>query len=432
MLGFILDAYKPAELEELQVAELPSALPSSLSNAIHPIYFRTQWDDCPDDVFELLTPSIRLASLMITSPASLAFFDVVLNGSRKSLSKLTVSMGGKGCYELQPLDRDVSDPAYPQLMHEVSGYLAAVKSHIRLRVVENVAKKTLMFGFTRRDLSHVVKSGDWVVGTGTTIHMGSEFVTNLRKVRAKGSVSQLLRLQFSTAITLAHETAHAVNHTVSMETYEPFFDDQRLAEIGHAWEQAVFGGIVRCLGHEDARNPLAFCKWPNASPTGRSDIILERRLPKRLTTFYFLPMTFISSAQQADFWATAGDSSKLRIPKRHGRQVKGWGPDFDPDWVSEDSSEGRHPGGRLGRVNREDLADDWENVDEPAEEALDWDDFGIKLPQSPDDDEIMRNDISLTASMIEDFQAGMDLTDLEGTNVVLRFAISLTYISGNS
>ena len=407
-MSSVLDAYTAAELESCQYSNLESALPSNLDNAIHPIYSRSQWTGCPDEDYELLTPSLRLATLLITSPNSLLFYDALINRPHRKLLHQDTARLGKNCYQLRKFDFDERDYTDPQTLRDVSQDIAALSPHIRCKLIPNVAAESGYLAITQRDLRVVVKSDtDWAVGTGSTIDVGIEFVTNLRRVHAQGSLSQLLRLQFSVAITFAHELVHAVNHAVSMETYEPFFEDDRISELGLAWEQTIFGGRVVALGDIDARNPLGLIKWPMAWPEERSDIRLERGLPKKTSTVYFVPMTYIANIQQQAFWLNMRDGDRLRIPKRHGRQLSGTGP-FDPNWASEDSSEGRHPGGVRGRVTREDLHDDWEDVDEPAGGAMDWDDFGISLGPSDLDDE----DFQLTRSMIADFEEDLEPMDI--------------------
>ncbi len=396
-MSAILDAFTRDELQRSQVDELPSALPNNLSNPIHPTYYRSQWDDCPDEVYELFTPSVRLASLMITSQASLIFYDALMHKHRKRLHEPSARLG-KECYEFHGFDSDGRDPADPQNLYEVSQEVASLKTHIRCRLIQNVAEQSGHFAVTRRT-TVIVKKDDWPCGTESTISVGTDYISSLREVGANGSVSQLLRLQFHVALTFAHELVHAVNHAVSLETYEPFFQDQRLAELGHAWEQAVFGGRPAFLGPTDARNPLIFAKWPTAFKEAHPEVNLERRLPKRTHTFYFIPMTFLAKIQQQGFWAGAGDQNTLTIPKRLGRQISGEGP-FDPTWFSQESSEGRHPGSNRGRVTRDDLDDNWEHLDEPGMDPMDWDNFGIELP----DDE----NIKLTQSMIDDFEKDMD------------------------
>jgi len=405
-MSSVLNAYTTAELEIFQYSNLESAPLSNLNNAIHPIYSRGQWTDCPDEAYELLAPSLRLATLIITSPTSLVFYDALLKNHRRLLNEDTARLG-KSCYRFRIFDNDERNYADSQILRDVRQDIAALSPHISCKLIPNVAEESGYLAVTKRDMSVLVKSEtDWLVGTGSTIDVGMEFVTNLRRVRAQGSISQLLRLQFCVAVTLAHELVHAVNHAVSLETYEPFFEDHRSSELGLAWEQVIFGGRVTALGNIDARNPLGLVKWPSAWPEARPNM-LERRLPKKTSTVYFVPMTYIATIQQQAFWANMYDRDQLRIPKRHGRQLPGTGP-FDPTWASEDSSEGRNPGGVRGRVTREDLNDNWEDVDESAGGALDWDDLGFKLPPSDSDDE----NFQLTQSLMAEFEKDMEPLDI--------------------
>ncbi len=403
-MSIVLKAFTEAELQQYQVGELSSALPNNLNNPIHPIYFRNQWDGCPDDVYEILTPSIRLASLMVNSPASLIFYDALTNKAGRRYQRALSDRLGKPCYEFHSFDPEIRNSAEPQILREVSEEIAGKAEHIRWRLIENDARVTNFFAVTRRERVFV-KNDVWTVGTTSTISFGMDNVTSLRRLGAHGSVSQLLRQQFHVAITLAHELVHAIENSISLESYEPYFQDQRIAELGLAWEQAVFGGRVTMLSNIE--NPLGLVKWPTAWKESQPEQMLQRRLPKRTCTVYLVPMIFASNIQQPAFWAQALDWNSLKIPKRHGLQLPGHAP-FDPTWVKEESSEGRHPGDAQGKVHREDLDDNWETLERPADE-FQWDDFDIQLPPTFADDE----DVEITQDMIDALASGTLLDDID-------------------
>ena len=54
----------------------------------------------------------------------------------------------------------------------------------------------------------------------------------------------MLRVNFWIAIILLHELAHAVRQYLSSSWYEPYYGDQVLAELGHAWVGWAFGGVI--------------------------------------------------------------------------------------------------------------------------------------------------------------------------------------------
>lgn len=394
----ILSAFTKDELHRFQVTDIPSAVPNSLNNPIHPVYYRDQWDSCPDDVYQVFTPSLRLASMMITCPASLIFYDALIHKYRRRLKEISNRLGEE-CYEFHGFDLDERDPADPQNLLDVSREITAFRPHLRCRLIQEELEQSGRYAATRRTTVLVKDDDGWTRGTESTISIGLGNARTLREIATKGTVSQLLRVQFHVALTFAHELVHAVNHAVSMETYEPFFEDQRIAELGHAWEQAVFGGRPAFLGPTDACNPLIFGKWPTAFREPRPEFTLERRLPKKTHTFFFIPMNFVVTVQQQEFWQGPTDRRTLKIPKRHGVQIPGEGP-FDPTWHSGDSSEGRHRGARHGKVTREDLDDNWEDLEEPPSVLFDWDDFGVALQDE--------NDIKLTRSMIDEFEKDLE------------------------
>lgn len=187
-------------------------------------------------------------------------------------------------------------------------------------------------------------------------------------------LSQLLRLQLYMALTISHELAHAIGYAVSMETYEPFFADQRLSELGRAWENEVFGGMAEMIFETDARNPLAFAKWPTYNDKPEPQLgVLDMRGPKRYTTWYFVSMKWITDIQQQGFWDVAGGATKLLIPKRIGFQKKYKYDDYDRDWDRRRSSEGRWPGDSRGRVFREEIDEGWEEEVVVPEDFFDSD-----------------------------------------------------------
>ena len=117
------------------------------------------------------------------------------------------------------------------------------------------------------------------VGTNAVINLSSCFLRALHPNNPLPTNAQRLRAAYMLAITLIHELAHAIymcrfssqpfdNLPPSFRTdeYEPFFADQRKAELGHALETCLFGGgkILSLAQADDFSLGLAWQRWPDA------------------------------------------------------------------------------------------------------------------------------------------------------------------------
>ena len=169
----------------------------------------------------------------------------------------------------------------------------------------------------------------------------------------------MLRLHFWIAITLCHELIHAINHATS-DNREPFYGNQNYAELGYAWENAVFGGRVLAPRRFDGHFPFTMVKWPSLALTPDDDSDeTTRGYAKGSATYYYVPMDHMARIQQQETWDAYGSPDRapldtLHIPKRVGVQLHDPAQEtVDPLWRRSESSEGRWPGrGRHARVWR--------------------------------------------------------------------------------
>jgi hypothetical protein len=82
-----------------------------------------------------------------------------------------------------------------------------------------------------------------------------EFHTHPEYRNDKLRLASYLRTQLLLAITLLHETAHAVQFIFHGSAKDPYFDDDTFAEVGWAWESRAVGGGIRPV--EDYLNCIA-------------------------------------------------------------------------------------------------------------------------------------------------------------------------------
>ena len=129
---------------------------------------------------------------------------------------------------------------------------------------------------------------------------------------------------------------------------EPFFERDRLAECGNAWENTVLGGLQTLCGSEVARYGLCTEKWPSLVEPTRLSRLPVRGKPKIWTTVYFVPMAHIQNLFTDRFWSHEGigryGAGEVKSKKTYGWRTFNQGEvtsDFDGGISWGDSSRER-------------------------------------------------------------------------------------------
>ena len=100
-------------------------------------------------------------------------------------------------------------------------------------------------------------------------------------------LASYLRTQLLLAVTLLHETAHAVQRIFhGSEAEEPYMDDDVYAELGYAWESRAFGGTISPFFHYLNSTAGLFMKscpshWPLATFDPNAEIFFDSHSPLR-------------------------------------------------------------------------------------------------------------------------------------------------------
>lgn len=97
---------------------------------------------------------------------------------------------------------------------------------------------------------------------------------------------------------------------------EPFFERDRIAECGHAWESCVLGGRTYFWGDAEFPYGLVMAKWPDLE--FRSELP-TRAKPKRWSTVYFLSVEYIQALFTDKFGRTRG-SVGMVLEKSNSRR----------------------------------------------------------------------------------------------------------------
>ncbi|MCJ1223504.1 hypothetical protein MMC12_000146 [Toensbergia leucococca] len=351
-------SYTLERLAALGFTESPHVQPNNLTR-YNRIFSPTRWHE--RNVPDWIHPTLCLATAMIESPASLAFMHSFLYSPRKYLKDDSERLGVT-CYKFRHTKhpQDEVERIGHEHLHELGPYVhfewfdPLAEENVDLEE-NSVTSLTKSYPGVEVRMPHNLdaKKGKYNKGRASviSIHKGFhyEFV---RLVKQEPYLhAPVLRLQFSLAILLCREVQHALSIAHFGDQKEPFFEDERIADLGHAWVHEVFGGSPTITW--DSKKPVTIVKWPTFEAEGSS----ERRGPKGSCSLYLIAMDYISEIQQRAFWYDKGnDTELLRVNRTLGQRMYQWPfepQDLDPDWEPDDSSEDERSEDAQGKVERD-------------------------------------------------------------------------------
>lgn len=317
---------------------------------------------------------LRLASNMFCSPACVRYIYYLTKGPRFKLDFLSRTRKTP-VYEFGPPRREVP---YSEMRQTVDGIFERLAEFVDLSFFdesEDPKKNDGILGRTGTQWSEPYRSavidlvGDKTrLGIATRIEFNSKLVTNIQELRKRGYENSLeiLNANFIFALTIVHEFMHVIHFATSAEELayrnrllagsqpdlqpfegrplEPLFQAEGVPETGRSAENFIFGGWIE-KHYKNPHEASSFSKWPNfLDPNiGDDDLVLQLRKPGPTYkgTTYFVPKHFLQNIHQQVFWDRVKPHhvSALYIAKQVGVQWMNNG-DYDPDWRSEDSSEG--------------------------------------------------------------------------------------------
>ena len=86
--------FRPQEVNWNEAVHLEGCRPSNLSNDIHPIFDRSNFDDTPDAIYDQLIPGLQLATMFLTQRICMQFWVTLAMGDRRDDPEMT-SRNGK-------------------------------------------------------------------------------------------------------------------------------------------------------------------------------------------------------------------------------------------------------------------------------------------------------------------------------------------------
>ncbi len=245
--GFIFSSYSESH-------------PNNLTGEIHPIFQPNNWYNLEFD--DVMTPVLRLASNIIKSPNSRMFLYNVYYAERKLLEDLSKRIGR----EARQFERIRDVPYSEEVFPRTTMLLQRLTDYVRFTWFDpsdpNVSPYQV--GYCGKNKHHRAWMSDGYEPTGyiSRISLNLNMVRKLSQLRNSPRVcgssvskqfpypphynklviptnlydrlqSQILRLQFMMANSLCHELVHAFNNSITdkMGVPEPFFEDERIAEL---------------------------------------------------------------------------------------------------------------------------------------------------------------------------------------------------------
>lgn len=370
-------------LQDYGALELADARASSLTNPIHPIYAHWNWSifDSDDyysippgrgaipyanplsgDDYQLLRPSLRLASNFLTEPSLLPYWHALLFADRVPLASkgvTNVRQGYVGGFASFTRTFDINTNSFALSTTELAKTQHALKALAdSTYLVFDPKENPGDWGFTSRYFTKRVAPG--FPGTACDININTLLLRALQSHHL--TISERLRVQYFLALAVVHEVAHAAHmartamlgsprpsgtYRNEQWVHEPFFERDILAECGHAWEQNVLNGSqVPFEGNPECRFGLQFEKWPGSQ--GVSPDIPTRRKPKGWSTIYALPMWFVQAMFTDKHWEDVRryGAMQVRAPKGLGWRLflePGSAVDEDDEGISWDNSSRGRP-----------------------------------------------------------------------------------------
>ncbi|KAF2652869.1 hypothetical protein K491DRAFT_634835 [Lophiostoma macrostomum CBS 122681] len=313
--------FDPVDLIKKQAVTFPedvSVQASTLDNEIHPIFRADNFHGCPDAVYEVLKPALRLSTLLLFSRATSRFWHTLVFGERKRCQK-TSDQYGQPCYRISDdvpwseehaeafknfLDRQIDtvhlmfhrDPLPPDPAYASMGLVADYKNGL-MRKLDSKCH-------TSRICLH------------------SDFYTTAKKLSLLQypEPAMVLRFNLFLAVCIAHEIAHFIevsgpHHEHPLGEPEVFFNENKWTESGIAFELKVFGGRLHPISSRvDCSLGLAILSYPLKEVYETEDNVL-----------YTLPMEYIARIQQKETWeqdfsVTGPDA--LYAPRTGGKSIE--------------------------------------------------------------------------------------------------------------
>ncbi|KAI9880103.1 MAG: hypothetical protein M1830_005348 [Pleopsidium flavum] len=384
----VVKHFTEAELQQRGMLELDNAQRPTLTNAIHPIFRQANWVDVRPIHQTQLRPCLRLASHFITNHHLLPFWHALLFGPRLEVPR-NIAVGPDYGHTLHTFHRifDFTTASYAVSTLELKrteDALVSLAGSIQITVNREPTKISGILT-TKRTFDSAPAAG--FAGSTGLIEIDRRLLDTYSQNYL--TISERLRLQYYIASSMVHELAHAVEGAVtpmlprsptrqgppifvlSEFPDEPFFERDRLAECGHAWDSCVIGGRP-CMWGDEFPAGYAIGKWPGID--FRDDLPVRAKA-KRWTTVYFVPMEHIQALFTNKFWSDEG-IGRYGAGEVIAKKTFGWREYNTGDVVSDDDEGISWGDSSRGRIPDSDGVIRHAAYADPSFDPFQWIEFG--------------------------------------------------------
>jgi hypothetical protein len=314
--------FDPVDLIKKQAVTFADAVPnarSTLDNSIHAIFRPENWHGCPDAIYEVLKPGLRLATNLLTSRATAHFWQTLVFGDRKPCEK-TSQLYGQPCFRIRETVgwSEERQETFKSFLENQTDTVHFYFHHDPLPPETAYASMGLVKDYKNglmRKIDHKCHS--------SRICLHSDFYTTAKKLSLLQypEPAMVLRFNLFLAICLTHEISHFCevsgphhDHPLLSEP-EVFFGENMWTESGIAFETKVFGGRIHPLSSRiDCSFGLACLDYPLKELYDKDDNVL-----------YALPMDYVLKLQQKETWEqdfSEAGTDVFFVPRTGGRSFE--------------------------------------------------------------------------------------------------------------
>ena len=301
---------------------------------IHPIFSKANFKDVSDADYNLVEPSLRLASAYLNEPSTLCFWWSLAFAERHHVPRMQRNWHTRvmeDVTERNNLERwtkiSISRRVGRDQLEDINQLFLNMAGCICWEFEERGGE---CYGST------VAVPDKWLEAQGlannfTSVALSPRFLTEFRIVAAGTTHEDRnlhLRQVFLLANTLLHELSHGVItatcdrlESVHEQPAEPFVEDDREAEIGYAWEMATYGGPPLPIDYRaDCRFGFKVCRWPGIKRATVADHPYTRPSRRKWEIDWALSMAWVQPFHTKAYWSQIEryGSSSLKFPKTLG------------------------------------------------------------------------------------------------------------------
>lgn len=315
--------FRAQEVNWNGAVHLAGCKPSNLTNDIHPIFDRSNFDDTPDAIYDQLIPGLQLATMFLTQKICMQFWVTLAMGDRRDDPYMT-SRNGKLS---QRIDNHVelTEERARTVIEHINAIGKSNLIHFRF--------KHKLEGFSAEEFGawgtsipicdykgiereyHGLK--DDLVRSIIRLHADYYIIAKKLSQLKYQEVSQKLRFNFLFAVLIMHELAHSIEGMHMKNRAEQWIDyhssryykevywlDWSESECGRAWEETMFGGQIAPINNRvDGSHGISISDWP---PRG-TDNDPERRVWNTIS------MRYIEKLFQMRTWQSPFSLQNWRI-----------------------------------------------------------------------------------------------------------------------